>query len=143
MIIARLRTAVMLVKISGYDNGEHGNLPFNPVNEEIARFGPIEFFVDIGAAIGAVTEVREAWTQWFQSNRQGVRKVSILVQSSFMKLAVEVTKLFSRTGELITVYSDPELFKEAIVKAAPGFVETESLKIGAPVEGAGARGVKG
>jgi hypothetical protein len=140
LAIARLRPGVVLVKISGYDTGEHGNMPFDEVSAEIGRFGPLDLFVDIGGAAGASTDVRESWTRWFQANRPGLRKVSILVQSTFVKSAVEVSKLFSRTGDLIWIYSDPALFKDAILKAAPGFVESAAFRIGGPEEPPALRG---
>lgn len=117
----QLRPGAVLVKIVGYDTGEIGNGPFDELAAEIARFGRIHVFLDLSEAVGAKTEVREAWTHWFQASRQNVHKIAVLVGSKFVQTAVEVAKLFSRTGDLVTLYEDPQLFQEAIAKVAPGF----------------------
>ena len=51
-------------------------------------------------------------------SRKGVMKLRrILAVSKFVHLTVSVAKLFSRTGELIQIYSDPRLFQAALDRA--------------------------
>lgn len=64
--------------------------------------------------------MQEAWTEWFSGHRSALKSVSILTRSKLMHFTAEVVKLFSRTGELIRVYLDPEAFDEALQRAAPG-----------------------
>ena len=119
----QLRPGAVLVKIVGYDTGAIGNATFDELGAAVGRFGRFHLFVDLSETMGAKTEVREAWTHWFQANRQNVHQIAILVQSKFVHTAVEIAKFFSRTGELITIYSDPKLFEDAIAKVVPGFAE--------------------
>lgn len=117
ILIRRLKPRVMLVKIEGYDVGRFGNAPFDELRSEIANFRAVELFVDLSAAFGARTPVREAWTEWFRANQDGLSRVSILVGSKFIEMAVTLSKLFSRTGELIQIYSSPQAFEEALARA--------------------------
>ena len=122
MHISKPRSGAVLVRISGYDTGQFGDAPFEAIRGAIAESGPIELFCDLRAAGGAKTDVREAWTRCFNENRPGLRRVVILVESKFVQTAVEVAKLFSRTGDLITVSTDAGAFEQAVARggsAAP------------------------
>ncbi|HYO56976.1 hypothetical protein [Archangium sp.] len=74
---------------------------------------------------GANLPVQEAWTEWFSCNRPALKGVSILTRSKFMHLTAEVVKFFSRTGELIRVYLEPQPFEEALKRAAPNLTGLE------------------
>jgi hypothetical protein len=72
-------------------------------------------------AAGANLPVQEAWTEWFSQSRSALKSVSILARSKFMHFTAEVVKFFSRTGELIRVYLEPEPFEEALQRAVPDY----------------------
>ena len=110
----------MLVRIAGYDTGTFGDAPFEAIRGAIAESGPIELFCDLRVAEGAKTDVREAWTRCFHENRSMLRRVVILVESKFVQTAVEVAKLFSRTGDLITVSTDAGAFEQAVADGGSG-----------------------
>jgi hypothetical protein len=116
-VLSRLRAGVLLLRISGDDRGALGRAPFDELDREVTRDLPAELFIDLRDAAGASSEVREAWTDWFQRRRGALKRVSILASSRFVNLTVEVAKLFSRTGELIQIYSDPSLFAHAASSA--------------------------
>ena len=42
--------------------------------------------------------------------------MSLLVGSKYVQMTVEVAKLFSRTGELMRVYTEPAAFSESITQ---------------------------
>jgi hypothetical protein len=117
----RLRPGVVLVRIEGLDRGEFGTRTVDELREDLSRFGPIEVFFDLGDTSGATVNVSDMWTEWFREHRANLKSVSILVRSKFVHLTIEVSKLFSRTGELIRIYLDEARFEEAIARAAPGF----------------------
>jgi hypothetical protein len=49
--------------------------------------------------------------------------MSLLVGSKYVQMTVEVAKLFSRTGELMRIYTDAVAFSDAITQAlGRGFV---------------------
>lgn len=121
-VYRRLRPGALLVSISGDDKGDLGPAPLDEVSAEIARFGPIDLFVDTAEATGIATQVSDLWTAWFRDNKPRLKRVSIHAPSRFVRLVISVAKLFSGTGELIRIYEDAEPFDQAIAREAPGFV---------------------
>ncbi len=119
-IYQRPRPGVVFIRIIGQDKGEFGTAPMDELREDIRRYAPVELFFEMDESTGANLPVQEAWTEWFSDNRSALKSVSILTRSKFMHFTAEVVKLFSRTGELIRVYLDPEPFREALQRAAPG-----------------------
>ncbi len=117
----RPRPGVVFLRIVGYDQGEFGTAPMDELREDLCRYAPVELFVEMEEITGARLPVQDAWTEWFSLNRSALKSVSILARSKFMHFTAEVVKFFSRTGELIRVYLDPEPFGEALQRAAPGF----------------------
>jgi hypothetical protein len=113
----RLRPGVLLAQIIGYDRGALGRAPFDEIERQLARPQPVELFFDLRDAAGAVGEVRHAWTEWFQRTRPHLARVTVLASSRFVNLTLEIAKLFSRTGELIQIYSDQLLFEQAMAVA--------------------------
>jgi hypothetical protein len=119
-IYLRPRPGVVFMRIIGQDKGEFGTAPMDELREDLRRYAPVELFVEMDESTGAALPVQEAWTEWFSGHRSELKSVSILTRSKFMHFTAEVVKLFSRTGELIRVYLDPEAFDEALQRAAPG-----------------------
>lgn len=116
----RPRPGVVFILIQGQDTGEFGSAPMDELREDLSRYAPVELFFEMDPATGANLPVQEAWTEWFSRHRSGLKSVSILVHSKYMHFTAEVVKLFSRTGELIRIYLEPEPFDEALHRAAPG-----------------------
>ena len=120
----RPRPGVVFLRIEGLDKGEFGSAPMDEFREDLHRYAPLELFIEMDVSSGAVLPVQEAWTEWFSGNRSDLKGVSILANSKFMHFTAEVVKFFSRTGELIRVYLDPQPFDEALQRAAPGFTRS-------------------
>ena len=118
-IYRRLRPDVVFIRIQGDDKGELGEAPRDELREDLRRYAPVELFFEMDESTGANLPVQEAWTEWFSGNRSGLKSVSILTRSKYMHFTAEMVKFFSRTGELIRVYLDPEPFHEALQRAAP------------------------
>jgi hypothetical protein len=117
MTFKRLRPGAMYLCIAGFDTGKLGDAPFDVLSAELARFGPLELYVDTRDATGVVTAVREAWTAWFTRHQAELKKVHILVSDRLVQSAVAVSKHFSRTGEMIRVLADPARFDELVAAA--------------------------
>lgn len=118
-VYTRLRPGAVLVTITGRDTGELGSEPLDELLAEVKRYPPVNLYVDTRNATFAAAEVRDAWTNFFSVHRAHLRRVRILVGSRFLQLAIEVAKLFSRTGELIQVDADAPRFDEALAREAP------------------------
>ena len=79
--------------------------------------GPLELFLDASEAEGPTSDVSDAWTRFLNREAPHLKRVSVLAVAKFMHLTVSVANLFSRTGELVQVYSDPRLYREAPERA--------------------------
>lgn len=129
-VFTRLRPGVVLVSIFGPDSGEFGAAPFEELEAELQRFGqPLELFVDTRATARVPGGVTDAWTSWFVRHQGSLTRVSILVGSKAVQLAVSMVQHFSRTGGLMTIYTEPAEFQQAIGRATPGFVALPSASV--------------
>ena len=118
-VYARPKPGVLLVTIAGYDTGQFGTTSLDEIRAELQRQQTLELFVDAREAFGATVSVSDEWTRFFTSNRERLKRVSVLVGSKAVYLTVAIAQHLSRTGSLIQIYSDAELF-EARVGAAGG-----------------------
>lgn len=105
---------MLLVTISGDDSGQFGTSTLDEINTAIAREGRLELFVDAREALGAAVSVSEDWTKFFSDRRDKFSTVHVLVGSKVMNLTVSIAQHLSRTGNLIQIYSDPEIFEEKL-----------------------------
>ena len=101
------------VVITGLDNGQFGTTTLDEIRAEIGRNKPIELFVDAREAVGAAVSVSDEWTRFFSTHRDGLKRVHVLVGSKVVYLTVAIAQHLSRTGNLIQIYSEPELFEAA------------------------------
>jgi hypothetical protein len=118
-VFRRLRPGALLVTITGHDAGQFGTCTLDEIRMEILRHQPLELFVDAREAVGAAVSVSDEWTRFFSSNREQLKRVTVLVGSKVLYLTVAIAQHLSRTGNLIQIYSDPESF-DARVAAAVG-----------------------
>lgn len=106
----RPRPGVLHMTISGYDTGQFGTSTLDEILNAINREGAVELFVDAREAYGAAVSVSDEWTRFFSLNREQLKRVHILVGSKVVYLTVAIAQHLSRTGNLIQIYSDPDLF---------------------------------
>lgn len=78
---------------------------------------PLELFVDARDAVSAAVKVSEDWTRFFVTNRSSLSRVHVLAGSKIVELTVAIASHLSRTGNLIQIYSDPEIFESRLTIA--------------------------
>jgi hypothetical protein len=111
----RPRSGVLHLTISGYDSGQFGTATLDEILTAINREGKLELFVDARQATGAGVGVSEDWTQFFSANRERLSRVYVLVgDSKVLQLTVAIAQHLSRTGNLIQIYSDAEIFSSKL-----------------------------
>jgi hypothetical protein len=106
----RQQPGILLVTISGHDNGQFGTSTLDEIRAEIDREKEIELFIDAREALGAAVSVSDEWTRFFELNQKNLKRVHVLVGSKVLHLTVAIAQHLSRTGNMIQIYSDPELF---------------------------------
>lgn len=107
---ARTRPGRLLVKISGMDKGQFGPATLDEITAALHREGSLELFIDAREAVGVTASVSDEWTRFFSVQRTKLRRVHVLAGSKAVKLTVAIAQHLSRTGELIQIYSDPQIF---------------------------------
>jgi hypothetical protein len=107
---ARVRPGRLLVTISGIDQGQFGSATLDEVTASLDREGALELFIDAREAVQASVNVSDDWTRFFTVQRSRLRRVHVLAGSKAVKLTVAIAQHLSRTGDLIQIYSDPQIF---------------------------------
>jgi hypothetical protein len=108
---SRPRPGILLVHVAGHDYGQFGTGTLDEIVNALTRERPLELFVDTRQTVSVSTRVREEWTRFFTNNRAQLIAVHVLTSSKIIHLAVAVAQLFSNTGNLIRLYSKPEVFE--------------------------------
>lgn len=114
---SRPRPGVMLVTIAGIDSGQFGTTTLDEIRIELLRHRPLELFIDAVAAVAVTVEVSKEWTQFFALNRDALRRVSVLTGSRAIELTIAIAQHLSRTGNLMQLYTDRELFDARLASA--------------------------
>jgi len=114
---ARPRPGVLFVTISGHDTGDFGSATLDEITQVLNRDRPITLFVDTREAISVAPIVRTDWTRFFSSNRSNLSAVHVRTSSKAVELSDAVAQHFSDTGNLIRLYSTPEVFEAKLAAA--------------------------
>lgn len=116
---ARPRPGALLVTITGMDKGQFGLSTLDEITAALNREGSLELFVDAREAVGATVSVSDEWTRFFAVQRTRLRRVHVLAGSKAVQLTVAIAQHLSRTGDLIQIYSDPQIFESRLL-SGPG-----------------------
>lgn len=117
-VFTRLRPGVLWVLAMGWDSGELGNATVAELTAEITRFPPdLELFVDATRVVHVSNTARASWTQWFEKQRDRLRRVHVLTASRYMHLAVSMSR--HESGTSIEIHADAAAFAAAMRSAAP------------------------
>lgn len=116
----RVRSGVLLVTISGIDEGQFGTMALDEIRVHLLEHRPLELFVDAEAAIAVMVEANREWTHFFAAHRRKLRRASVLVGNRAIQLAVAIAQHLSDTGNLIQIYTDKGLFDERLAAARAG-----------------------
>jgi hypothetical protein len=117
-VFQRLRPGVLLVTIAGHDAGQFGTGPLDEIRLELLRNRPLELLIDARDADSAAKSVSDEWTRFFSLNSEHLSRVSVLVGSKFMQLTVAIAQHLSRTGRLIELHSEPDVFDRQVASAS-------------------------
>ena len=117
----RICPGTLYMTIAGRETGDLGRAPLGEFAAEAALHPPLRLFIDMSGLSHVAEPVSDDWTAWFQANQRAVRKVDVLAPEVFVRLIVAVSQVFSRTGDLIRIHTEPCAFEAAVREAAPKF----------------------
>ena len=115
----RPKPGVLVVTITGDDDGQFGTATLDEIRMELLRERPLALFIDARAATGAAVSVSDDWKRFFEQSRADLASVVVLAPSKFVHLTVQIAKHLSRTGELIEILSAPAAFEDRLRKTVP------------------------
>ena len=128
-LIKRLKPGILLIEVSGKETGSLGRAPLGEVAVEAALHPPVRLFIDLSELSQVASTVSGDWTAWFRANEKSIRRVDALVSSTYLKLTVAASQLFSRTGDMIRIHTDAAKFASAIRQEIPTFDEHGDLSV--------------
>lgn len=96
------------------DKGQFGPSTLDEITASLDREGALELFIDAREAVGAAVSVSDEWTRFFSVQRTRLRRVHVLAGSKAVKLTVAIAQHLSRTGDLIQIYSDSQIFDDRL-----------------------------
>lgn len=114
----RPKPGILHVVITGQDSGQFGTTTLDEIRAEIGRQCPLELFVDACEALGAAVSVSDEWTRFFSTHRSELSREHVLVGSKVLSLTVAIAQHLSRTGNLIQIYSDRDLFEARFAQSS-------------------------
>lgn len=114
---ARPKAGVLVVTITGYDKGQFGTAALDEIGSVLRVAAPVRLFVDARNAIGATVRVSQDWTSFFSRHERDLAHVHVLAGSKMVELTVAIARHLSRTGNLIQLYSDPDIFEAQLAAA--------------------------
>jgi hypothetical protein len=114
LAIERPREGVVIVRLSGWDAGEFGDIPMRELAKDLAQEQKIELYVDARDVKGASIEVSGEWAKWLGARREHFQHISMLTGSPFIRLTANFVRRFADLGEVMRIYTDPAAFDEAL-----------------------------
>jgi hypothetical protein len=108
---------VAVVRTSGHDLGEFGDVALRELEKEIAVHGQIELFVDARDAQSASIDVSSTWAIWLAKNRPAFKSITMLTGSRFVRLTADFVQRFAELRDLMHIDTDHALFDSSLVKA--------------------------
>ncbi len=120
MAIERPAAGTVVVRFSGWDAGEFGDMPMLELAKDLSNEARIELFIDAREVKGASIEVSGDWSQWLGKHRTSFKHISMLTGSRFIQVTANFVRRYGELGELMRIYTEPAAFDEALEQSIAG-----------------------
>ena len=117
LAIQRPSSDIVVVKLSGRDAGEFGDVSFQELAKDLARNRQIELFIDARDVRGASIDVSNDWARWMRTNRAGFKQINMLTGSRFVQLTADFVLRFAELGNIMRIYTEATAFDDALAHA--------------------------
>ncbi len=117
LTIERPQPGVAVVRISGHDLGEFGDVASRELEKEITAHQQIELFIDARDAQSASIDVSSIWALWLARNRSAFKRIVVLTGSRFVRLTADFVQRFAGLGTLMDISTDPAAFDSVLAAA--------------------------
>lgn len=117
LTIRRPASGVIHAIYKGPDIGEFGDAPFLELSKDLAPGLPVELFIDARECPGPSINVSNDWAKWMCAHRNQVHRINILSGSRFVDVTASFVRRFTEFGERLRVYTEREVFYQALSAA--------------------------
>ena len=114
LAIERPAASVVVMRFSGWDAGEFGDMPMQELAKDLVSNDQIELFIDAREVKGASIEVSGEWSQWLGKHKGSFKHISMLTGSRFIQVTANFVRRYGELGELMRIYTEPAAFDEAL-----------------------------
>ncbi len=115
--IEKVSGRVVLMKISGTDIGEFGDVPMKALDDRIDDSSPVDLFIDARNVRGASIEVSGNWAVWLNARRPILRTVTMLTGSRFIHITAEFVRRFASIEGSMRICTDSAVFDQALLES--------------------------
>ena len=106
-----ISAGVVEVRMVGTDSGQFGMAVIDEVALALFRERSLELFVDATEGSIMSVNVTTAWARFYELNREGLRRVTILATTKPMTVAMGLVRYLSKTGDLLRIVSDTDAYE--------------------------------
>ena len=117
LAILHYSSGVVIIRISGTDIGEFGDVPMRALSERLQDLDAIDLFIDAQEVRGASIEVSADWASWLNANRAKLRGVFMLTGSRFIEVTADFVRRFAALQGVMKIYTRPAAFDAALAAA--------------------------
>src|SRR3982074_1693006 len=117
LTIQQFSRRVVVLRISGTDVGEFGEAPLLELDQSLAGYDQIDFFIDARDVRGASIDVSGNWARWLQKHRTDLRSVSMLTGSRLVQVTADFVRRFADLERIMRIYVDPTAFEDALAES--------------------------
>src|SRR6185503_945914 len=114
LAIERPAASVVVMRFSGWDAGEFGDMPMQELAKDLVSNDQIELFIDAREVKGASIEVSGEWSQWLGKHKGSLKHISMLTGSRFIQVTANFVRRYGELGELMRIYTESAAFDEAL-----------------------------
>lgn len=107
--VQRLRPGVVLVTMTGVDNGELGRAPFDELEGDLSG-GPVEIFIDARHGRADSPAVSGSWAMFFHAHRAHIARVHLLAPPRVPVESVELVRSYAILEDRMDLLTDPAEF---------------------------------
>ena len=117
IVLERVASSVVLLRISGTDTGELGDAPMQALNDWLSTSEQVKFFIDARAVRGASIDVSSEWAAWLNAHRAQLQSVTMLTGSKFVQITAEFVRRFADLNGIMWICTEPAVFDLALDQA--------------------------
>lgn len=113
MQVQRLRPGVVLMTLTGVQDGELGRAPFDALEDNLGG-APVEIFIDARRSQTASAAVSGEWAMFFHTHRAHIARVHLLTPPRLPVENGELLRSYGMLEDRMDVVTDPAEFERKL-----------------------------